>query len=133
MAAAAPDAGLSSTIKFPVSRDLMDEIDARIQRGDLRMREEIFDAALNAMLDQLESTPPSSTCALCVNLITGGARLLPIGKDDAMVWICYACDTEHPRKGRYSYDGGREKGQQTSALNHGRDANGNHQKGNGIR
>lgn len=42
-------------------------------------------------------------CAMCVVETT---RLVqrPLGRGDALVWICGACDGEHPRAGRYAFE-----------------------------
>lgn len=134
ISAAAPDAGLSTRIRFPVSRELADDIDAQIERramvdGKRATPEILFDDAINRMLDRLESIPASRTCALCAGEIQGGARQLPLGRNDALVTVCYTCDTEHPRKGRYSFDGGRSTDlhSTTGVLTAGRDGNGNKQ------
>lgn len=107
MAEAVPENALSARVQIPISRTLAGEIDDQLERRRAAGRpvdeSDLLDLAINRMLDQLEAVPPSSICALCTEQIEGAARLLPLGKDDAMVWICWPCDTEHPRKGRYSF------------------------------
>lgn len=133
IASAAPDAGLSAKIRFPVSQELYEDIAAQIQRGALvagrpATPDALLDAGINRMLDQLESIPASRTCAVCAGEIQGSARQLPLGRNDALVTVCYACDTEHPRKGRYAFNGGRRTDSMSaSVLTPGRDGNGNKQ------
>ena len=42
--------------------------------------------------------PVKPTCAICAAEIAGAPRLEPLGKHDAMVAVCDACATEHPRE-----------------------------------
>lgn len=46
-------------------------------------------------------------CASCTEVTS---NLVPrgIGRGDGIVWLCKTCDEEHPRQGRYSYDGGEQ-------------------------
>lgn len=48
-----------------------------------------------------ERSPPC--CAVCAKTITGEVREAPLGKGDAIVKICVACDEEPPRMGNYSF------------------------------
>lgn len=92
-----------------ISADLYESLESLAERelaagrsGDVG---ELLDRAICRMLDVIERLPPSNMCGCCTNQITGDARLLPQGKNDALVWICRTCDTEHPRLGRYAYNG----------------------------
>lgn len=49
------------------------------------------------------------TCAICA-ADTNDGLVTPLGRNDAMVAICRRCDGEHPRRGRYSFSGGRSVG-----------------------
>lgn len=50
----------------------------------------------------------SAFCAVCAADIVGDPLRRPLGKGDAMVNVCASCDEEHPRGGRYSFDGHRD-------------------------
>lgn len=45
-------------------------------------------------------------CALCTNEIRGTPHREPIGKGNAIVDVCAASSSEHPRRGRYNFAGG---------------------------
>lgn len=47
-------------------------------------------------------------CAICC-AETRNLTQQPLGRGDALVPVCMRCDGEHPRSGRYSFGGGREK------------------------
>jgi hypothetical protein len=83
------------------------------------------------MLDAIETQPKTSFCGLCTETITGSARRLPLGRGDALVWVCYRCDDEHPRKGGYAFNGGRSADARTevSIPTSGKDGNGNRRVG----
>ncbi len=44
-------------------------------------------------------------CAVCVSE-EGPFVRRPLGRNGELVNVCSSCDTEHPRSGRYAFDGG---------------------------
>ncbi len=48
---------------------------------------------------------PRPFCALCTRDILGKPRSRPLGKGGGMVNVCAPCDGEHPRQGRYAFNG----------------------------
>lgn len=50
------------------------------------------------------------SCALCTDIIDGLVLYEPIGRNNAWVGICTTCAAEHPRSGRYGFNGGRTSG-----------------------
>jgi hypothetical protein len=55
-----------------------------------------------------ESAGPG-LCASCVDDVTERV-LAPMGRDGRQVAVCLPCLDEHPRQGRYRFEGGRPKG-----------------------
>lgn len=51
-------------------------------------------------------TPPITKPAFCASCTEVTPHLKPraLGRNEGIVWICQACDGEHPRSGRYSFD-----------------------------
>lgn len=135
--ASRPGAGLSKSIAIKISSILAMDLDAAQERaGVLGMtvsRDQLAESAINKMLDVMESLPPTSFCAVCTESLTGAARHLPLGKNGDLVWVCWTCDTEHPRKGRYAFAGGRSADLRdaTNARSNGHIGDGN--KRSGIR
>lgn len=66
-------------------------------------------------------------CAICTRELVSIERFEPLGRNNVMVAVCPACADEHPRSGRYSFEGGR-----ATALNAstGMRANGNRRTSN---
>jgi len=62
-------------------------------------------------------------CAICTDPISAGTssnkipRRAPLGRDGAMVDVCEACDTEHPRGGRYAFNGSEEAHSENATSN----------------
>ncbi len=50
----------------------------------------------------------SAFCAICARDIVGEPLRRPLGRDDALVNVCHACDEGSPRAGRYSFGGGKD-------------------------
>lgn len=120
-AAAARVADDATSVAIPLSSELIEQLETAVERGATvggqpATIESLFEAAIVAMLDQFERQPRSGFCGLCTRDIVGSSRRLPVGINDELLEVCYTCDTEHPRKGRYSFDGGREAGAGTQDL-----------------
>lgn len=115
-----PQCPASLIVSAELAETLDDLADGAARKGRTETAESILDASLNRMLDVIERLPASNMCANCTEQITGDARLLPLGKNDALVWICRTCDTEHPRRGRYSFGGGAARDTGPGGVNAGR-------------
>lgn len=111
LAAVAASSGLVAPVRFPVSAELWeaieDQLDRAAARGETLSAAAVFESALIRMLDHVETLPRSRFCAICTDDIDGNARLLPLGKNESLVWVCRCCDTAHPRSGDYSYSSDR--------------------------
>lgn len=120
------------TISAELYEDMAAAVERRAASGLPELSDsELLDSALVRMLDVLETLPKGLICGICINEITGGARQLPLGRDNGLVWVCWGCDTDHPRNGRYSFDGGRSVDQREArgSLSAGDDGHGNRRRG----
>ena len=128
-----------ATVAIELSRELWDDVDAQMQRRENAglppiTADEMIELAINRMLDEVETIPPGLICSQCTDDINGVARQLPaeMFKSGAtgLVWVCWNCDTLHPRKGNYSFAGGRDIDRRAArgVIAGGHDGNGNHHK-----
>lgn len=44
-------------------------------------------------------------CAICTDEIPGIPKREPLGRDGGMVAVCDGCSNDHPRTGRYWFEG----------------------------
>lgn len=134
--------GLPESVRVAVSAELLEDFEAQLERRTAAGLPELDldtlgEQAITRMLDEYETLPPGILCSQCTNKIAGAARLLPASlfkpgaKPDARVWVCWDCDTEHPRKGRYGFSGGRASDirAQSAVRTGGRDGAGNKREG----